>query len=83
MLLICETASRPTIKYGYNKCGIRARVFSQTLKHGNNKNEIRQRNRRRQEERREFGNTKSGPKKKKSDGPSLPKQNIIIINIIL
>ena len=28
-----------TIQYGYKKCGTHARVFSQTLKHGNSKNE--------------------------------------------
>ena len=35
------------IQYGYKKWGTRARVFSQTLAHGNGKNEIRKRNRRR------------------------------------
>ena len=30
-----------TIKYGYRKLGTHARVFSQTLAHGNSKNEIR------------------------------------------
>ena len=30
----------------YRKCGINARVFSETLEHGNGKNQIRQRNRR-------------------------------------
>ena len=43
-----------TIQYGYRKWGTRARVFSQTLAHGNSKNEIRQRNKiRKEEERRE------------------------------
>ena len=36
-----------TIQYGYRTWGTRARVFCQTLEHGNSKNEIRQRNRRR------------------------------------
>ena len=45
-----------TIQYGYRKCGNHARLFSQTLAHGNSKNEIRQMNRGRgQEERREYG----------------------------
>ena len=44
-----------TIQYGYRKRGTHARVFSQTLTHGNNKNEIRQWDRRRRtEERREY-----------------------------
>ena len=34
-----------TIQYGYSKLETHARVFSQTLGHGNSKNEIRQRNR--------------------------------------
>ena len=34
------------MQLGYNKFGAHARVFSQTLAHGNNKSEIRQRNRR-------------------------------------
>ena len=32
-----------TIQYGYRKCGTHARVFSQTLEHGDSKNDIRQR----------------------------------------
>ena len=36
-----------TIQYGYRKWGTHARMFSQTLAHGNSKNQIRQRNRRR------------------------------------
>ena len=40
----------------YRKWRTRARVFSQTLAHGNSKNEIKQRNRRRREEEwREYG----------------------------
>ena len=31
-----------TIRYGYRKLGTHALVFSQTLTHGNSKNEIRQ-----------------------------------------
>ena len=31
-----------TIQYGYRKLGTHARVFSERLTHGNNKNEIRQ-----------------------------------------
>ena len=31
------------IQYGYRKCGTNARVFSQTLAHGNSRNEIRNR----------------------------------------
>ena len=33
-----------TIQHSDRKCGTHARVFSQTLLHGNSKNEIRQRN---------------------------------------
>ena len=33
-----------TIQYGYSERGTHARVFSQTLAHGNSKNEIRKRN---------------------------------------
>ena len=48
--------SGSTIQYGYRKQGTHARVFSQTLTHGNSKNEIRQWDRRRRtEERREHG----------------------------
>ena len=36
-----------TIQYGYRTWGTHARVSSQTLAHGNSKDEIRQRNRRR------------------------------------
>ena len=39
-----KKAQKCTIQYGYRKCGTHARVLSQTLLHGNNKNEIRQRN---------------------------------------
>ena len=40
----------------YRKWGTHARAFSQTLPHGNSKNEIRPRDRRRRsEERREYG----------------------------
>ena len=35
-----------TIQYGYRKDAAHARLFFQTLAHGNNKNEITQRNRR-------------------------------------
>ena len=54
-----------TIQYGYRTWGTHARVFSQTLAHGNSKNEIRQRNRRRhKEERREYGKKQSEHEKK-------------------
>ena len=50
-----------TIQYGYRKRGAHAQVFSQTLKHGNSKNEIRQWGRRRHtEERRKYGKKYSG-----------------------
>ena len=45
--------SKYQIQYGYRKCVTHARVFSQTVEHGNGKNEIRQINRRRYEVRRE------------------------------
>ena len=37
-----------TIQYGYRKCVTHARVFSQALVHGNSKNEIRQRNKKKE-----------------------------------
>ena len=45
-ILIDEAAAQTdymerTIQYGYRKWGTRAQVFSQTLAHGNSKNEIR------------------------------------------
>ena len=50
-----------TIQNGYRTWGTHARVFSQILAHGNSKNEIRQRDRRRHtEERREYGKKYSG-----------------------
>ena len=39
-----------TIQYGFRKWGTHARVFAQTLSHGNSKNEIR-----RGKKRREYG----------------------------
>ena len=40
----CRFAKKEeTIQYGYMKMGTHTRVFSQTLEHGNNKNEIRER----------------------------------------
>ena len=36
-----ERKKEGTIQYGYRKWGTHARVFSQTLTHGNSKNEIR------------------------------------------
>ena len=44
-----------TIQYGYSKCETHAQVFSQTFMHGNSKNEITQRNGRKQEEKSEYG----------------------------
>ena len=50
-----------TIQYGWRTWGTHARVFSQTFAHGNSKNEIRQRDRRRHtEERHEYGKKYSG-----------------------
>ena len=43
VVALSEKAS--TIQYGYRKWVTHARVFSQTLAHGNSKNEIRQRKR--------------------------------------
>ena len=58
-------------------------VFSQTLAHGNSKNEIRQRDRRRHtEERRECGKSTAGTNKRSPDGLSHPNRNTIIINKI-
>ena len=51
VVALSEKAS--TIQYGYRKWG--TRVFSQTLVHGNSKNEIRQRKRGRSEGMREHG----------------------------
>ena len=52
----------PWIQYGYMKWGTHARVFSQALAHGKSKNERKTDSRRRQEERREYGKSKAGPK---------------------
>ena len=55
------------IQHDYKKCGTQARVFSKTLTlaHGNSKNEIRQRNRRKSlEERSEYGKRYSGHERK-------------------
>ena len=38
---ISPREKQSTIQHGYRKCGTRARVFSQTLAHGNSKIEIR------------------------------------------
>ena len=64
---------------------LKHKSFPQTLAHGNSKNEIRQRNRRRRsEESREYRKKQSGHEKKRSpDGLSHPNRNIIIINKIL
>ena len=45
VVVLSEKASIYTIQYGYSKWGTHARVFLQTLSHGNRKNEIRQRKR--------------------------------------
>ena len=45
----CTVGKMSIIQYGYRKWRTHARVFSQTLAHGNSKNEIRQRKRIRQE----------------------------------
>ena len=56
-LVVALSEKTSTIQYGNRKCVPRARVFSQTLPHGNSKNEVRHgRIRSRQEERREYGN---------------------------
>ena len=61
---------------------------NQTLKHGNSKNEIRQRNRQRKYEwrversRQRVERSKAGTKNRSRDGLSLPSQNATIINII-
>ena len=63
--------------------GTHARVFSQTLTHGNSKNEIRQWYRRRwTEERRVWEKVLAGTNKRSPDGLSHPNRNTIIINII-
>ena len=70
--------SGSTIQYGHRKLGTHARVFSQTLTHGNSKNEIRQCDRRRlTEERREYGKKYSGHDKRSPDSLSYPNRNTI------
>ena len=51
---------KPVCLHGYRIWGTHTHVFSQTLAHGNSKNEIRQRNARgKSEERREYGKKQS------------------------
>ena len=61
-----------TISYGYRKWGTQARVFSQTLAHGNSKNEIEKET---DEDGKKRGvskkRSKAGTKKKKSRRPIL------------
>ena len=58
-------------------------MLSQTLVHGNGKNEIRHRNRRRLEKEVSMEKNKAGTKEKRSpDGLNYPNENTIIINII-
>ena len=45
IMIILPSGSIIIIQLGYRKCGTHAQVFSQTLAHGNNKNEIRPRKR--------------------------------------
>ena len=47
------------VQYGYRESGTHAGMFSQTLERENSKNEIRQRNRRRQTAKREYEKTQS------------------------
>ena len=50
---ISPSEKESTIQYGNRKCRTHALMFTQTLEHGNSKNEIRQTNRRRQEDKSE------------------------------
>ena len=73
-----------TIQYGYRTWGTHARVFSQTLTHGNSKNEIRQRT---DEDGKKRGvsmeRSKARTNKISPNGLTHPNQNTIIINKIL
>ena len=75
-----------TIQYGYKTWGTHARVFSQTLAHGNSTNEIRQRDRIRDADGKKRGvsmeRSKAGTNKRSPDGLSHPNQNTIVINKI-
>ena len=69
-----------TIQYGNRKSGTHARVFSQTLEHGNSKNEIRER---KDKDGKKSGVSVERDKERSPNDLFLPNQNTIIINIIL
>ena len=78
-ILLHQREKWSTIQYGYRNRGTHARVFSQTLTHGNSQNEIRQWDRRRHtEERREYGKKYSGTNKWSSDGLSHPNKHNLV-----
>ena len=70
-----------TIQYGYRTWGTHARVFSQTLAHGNSKNDNET-----DEDTQKRGvsmeKSTAGTNKRSPDGLSPPNRNIIIINKI-
>ena len=72
-----------TIQYGYRKRGTHARAFSQTLTHGNSKNEIRHET---DEDTQKRGvsmeKSTAGTNKRSPDSLSHPNRNTIIINKI-
>ena len=83
-ILLHQREKRSTIQYGNRKLGTHARVFSQTLTHGNRNNEIRQWDRLRlTKERLEYGKKNTaGTNKRSPDGLSHPNRNTIIMDII-
>ena len=70
-----------TIQYGYRTWGTHERVFSQTLAHGNSKNEISQKETDEDGKKRgvSMERSKAGTNKRSPDGLSHPNQNTIII----
>ena len=68
------------MQYGYRTWGTHARVFSETLAHGNSKNEIRQETDGDGKKRGvSMERSKAGTNKRSPDGLSHPNQNKIII----
>ena len=73
-----------TIQYGYRTRGTHARVFSQTLAHGNSKNEIgKKQTKKVRRDALSLERSTAGIKKRIPDGLSHPNKNTIIISEIL
>ena len=81
LLCTCKLPCRSIIRYSDRRCGTPARVFSQTLEHGNSNNEIRIRKRRTYKRRAwVWKEVRRVQKNISLGGISLPNQNTIILN---